>query len=167
MSHAFAVFTGVSVAVRLPSAVAKAISPVWIFAEVYETTCHSTTESGSPALTCRESSKFVEFVILDLMKSFPSYVDGGERDVDGRAGVRLGPTLDGDAAEELGEVPLDRDRRRSRGDDALESESRRVEEGPADLALLGLHAVEPRAQEEERPCCDDGCDREVDRGIHS
>ena len=79
MSHAFAVFTAVSVAVRLPSVVAKAISPVWILAEVYETTCHSTTESGSPALTCRESSKFVELVILDLMKSLPSYVDPWDR----------------------------------------------------------------------------------------
>src|SRR6266702_1981167 len=55
MSHAFEVGTAVNVAVRLPSAVAKAMSPVWTFAEAYETTCHSTTESGSPALTCTET----------------------------------------------------------------------------------------------------------------
>src|SRR5207247_894473 len=95
----------------------------------------------------------------------PRHIDGGERDVDGRARVRLGPTLDGNAAEELGEVPLDRDCRRSRGDDALESEGRRVEEGSGDLALPGLGVVESRAQEEERPCRNDGCDRDIDRGI--
>ena len=59
-------------AVRVASVVANAISPVWMDAYVYSTTCHSATPSNTDTLSS-ESCRFVAVVIFAFRKSSAPY----------------------------------------------------------------------------------------------